>query len=70
MALLSFVTRSLVSDLLFLDTLVLLDRLGGDGGGGFGGVVLLDVGGGGGDGAPCLAAGHARADKDANEQSK
>ena len=38
-----------------LDTLVLLDGLGGNRLGGLGGVVLRDVGGGGGDGSPGLA---------------
>ena len=42
-----------------LDTLVLLDSLGGDCLGGLGGVVLRDVGGGGGDCSPCLASGDA-----------
>ena len=50
--------------LILLHSLILLDRLGGDGSGGFtgGGVVLLGVGCGGADGAPSLATRHSEGD--------
>ena len=41
--------------LLFLDSLIFLHSLGGDGRGRFGGVVLLNVSCGSGDGSPSLA---------------
>ena len=44
-----------IGGLLFLDSLVLLDGLGGDGGCGFGGVTRLCVRCGGGDRAPRFA---------------
>ena len=53
---------------MFLRSLVLLDRLGGDGSRCLGRVVFLHIGGSGGDGAPCFASGHAECDRGAGQQ--
>ena len=55
-----------IGGLLFLDALVLLDGLGGDGGCGLGAVSRLCVRCGGGDRAPCFARGHAKGEANRN----
>ena len=64
------ILRSFLSELLFTNTLVLLDRLGRNRGGRFGGVCGLNAGRRGGDRAPRFAARHAQRYGATGQQSK